>query len=76
MGKLADALAVAKDTERKSKLDEWVDALPADDRTALIEAAADPAYSNLALRRIMSDNGYTPSKETVAAWRRRHGFAG
>lgn len=76
MGKLADALAVAKDTERKSKLDEWVDALPADDRTALLEAAIDPAYSNLALRRIMADNGYTAAKETIAVWRRKHGFAG
>lgn len=74
MGKLADALAEQKDTERKSKLDQWVDSLPADDRTALILAAADPAYSNLGLRRIMSENGYTAGKDTIAAWRRKHGF--
>lgn len=74
MGKLADALAEAKNAPRKTRIDEWVESLPSDDQAALIAAATDPAYSNLSLRRIMSDNGYTPSKETVATWRRKHGF--
>jgi hypothetical protein len=66
-------LAAAK-KPLKSKFELWVDGLPEVDREALEAAAGDLELSNQAILAAVRAEGCTVSKETVAAWRKSHGF--
>lgn len=73
MSKLTDAIAAARGTA-KPPIEQWFATLDETDQKALVEALLDPAVSTAALVRIIKECGQPVSKDTVAAWRSRHGF--
>jgi hypothetical protein len=66
---LKDRLAVAPNV--KPKFEQLIDALPQDERAALIAAAKDPAWSTAELIRVLKDEGISVSKDTLGPWRKR-----
>lgn len=59
----------AERVEKKPAFEQWLDTLSAADRAALEDAAHDRAWSNAALIRIISDEGYPVGKDSLAKWR-------
>lgn len=59
----------------KPKFEQWIERLPADDRAALIAAAADPELTNAAIVDAVRAEGGVVGKDAVAAWRKSHGLA-
>ncbi len=53
----------------------WVEALPKDDREALVMAAPSDRISHRAFHDVVKAAGAKVSKETLTAWRRAHGFS-
>jgi len=66
---LADKLEELKPM-RRLRIEDYVDSLSPTDRAALIAAAADPAWSNAALHRLISDEGCGAGKDAFTKWRR------
>jgi hypothetical protein len=66
---LKDRLAVAPNV--KPKFEQVIDALPQDERDALIAAAKDRAWSTAELIRVLADEGIKVSKDTLGPWRNR-----
>ena len=60
----------------KPKFEQWIDGLDEVDRQALEAAAVDPLLSNRVILAIVreGDDGYPVNKDTIAAWRKAHGF--
>lgn len=70
---LADRLTAAK-KPLKPKFEQWIDGLPEGDRKALEAAAVDPELSNNAIVEAVRAEGYSANKDTIAGWRKAHGF--
>lgn len=73
MSNLKAALEAAQQ-EPKPPFEVWVEALPDDDREALILAAASNRISHTAFHGVIRDAGAKVGKETVVIWRKAHGF--
>lgn len=70
---LAERLTASK-KPMKTKFEQWIDTLPESDRKALEAAALDPELSNNAIVEAVRAEGYSVNKDTIAAWRKAHGF--
>lgn len=66
---LADKLDALKPVY-KPRFEQYVDSLPEKDKTALLAAANDPAWSTAALLRVLQDDGVSVGKEALGSWRR------
>ena len=53
------------------KFETWIAGLPEADRAALIDAAKDPAWTNIGLRRMIEAEGHNVGKEAFGKWRAR-----
>lgn len=56
--------------ERKSAFETLFEQLDKEDRDALQNAFNDPDWSNAALVRVLNDNGFRVSKDTISKHRR------
>lgn len=73
MSALSDALKAEKKPSQP-KFETWIDSLEKVDRDALVAAATDSSLTNAAIVRACRSVGYAANKDTVAQWRRGHGF--
>jgi hypothetical protein len=70
---LAERLNAAKKPS-KSAFEQWIDTLSEADQEALIAAAKDPELSNAAIVEAVRAEGYSAHRDTIARWRKGHGF--
>jgi len=54
--------------------DKWVADLPEDDRTLLLEAAADPRITHRDLLAVVKAEGATVGRDRLTDWRKANGF--